>query len=183
MSDIPGSETGWWFGGRGEGGDSLCGASKVPSGRESSRVAVTPSSHTWILESCPEDSAGCHMNGVSWLGSVAWKQRAWGTGLGDMYENAIPRLQSFHGQKAAEMFMESEDVPLYPPLHSRILMALSYSWKLWRQVQANTPSHLHLGEGPLRFGHGVWGQMPGDLEGHPFLWGCSVAPVFSPAFK
>lgn len=87
------------------------------------------------------------MNGVSGLGSVAWRQRAWGTRLGDMYENAFPCLQSFHGQEEAGELMGPEDVPLYPPLHSRILMALFYTWKLWRQVQVQLSQSPTLGQG------------------------------------
>lgn len=56
-----------------------------------------------------------------------------GAGLGDTHENAIPCLQSFHGQREVETFMESDAAPLYPSPHSRILVALPCVWKLWGQ--------------------------------------------------
>lgn len=106
-----------------------------------------------------------------------------GAGLGDTHENAIPCLQSFHGQKEAETLMESDAAPLYPSAHSRILMALPSTWKLWGQVQTqlSQPSALREGVG----GSQIWEwRMRVDswrAEGHPFLLGCSVVLAFSPA--
>lgn len=116
-------------------------------------MAVIPLSHTWLLGSCPEVGVGCHMNGVLGLESVAWRLRVGGrggAGLGDTHENAIPCLQSFHGQKEAETLMESDAAPLYPSPHSRILVTLGDKFR------PSSPSHLHSGRrwGSLIFGDG-----------------------------
>lgn len=106
-----------------------------------------------------------------------------GAGLGDTLENAVPCLQSFHGQKEAETLMESDAAPLYPSPHSRILVALPSTWKLWGQVQTQVsqPSALWEEVGVSQ----IWGwRVRADswrAEGHPFLLGCSVVLVFSPA--
>lgn len=93
------------------------------------------------------------MNGVSGLESVAWRLRVGGrggAGLGDTHENAIPCLQSFHGQKEAETLMESDAAPLYLSPHSRILVTLGDKFR------PSSPSHLHSGRGwgSLIFGDG-----------------------------